>query len=292
MDLKRKHSEKCVSFADSKPDIFYYTQCTFSSHSDFIRDSHKRTALEKVVFKHPKSQLDHVRTLISFWRRRDISIVLGNLGRQPFLLCYYLDLCFSHEETIKIACNWNLSLEYQAKNCKNVDFLIYVEPHFGFTVHKDPTVKHLILLTSHMNLCYWGKEEVDYYFLHLSSIDTSKCVEPHLQNFTVFQPPIFHTQVQQTVLPQAVLLDVTGSKTAHEAYLRLLTGREIIRNKSFNILLNPRDVAILKINLHYHRKRIHDLWVKGHWKLLQNEDPLNKDTMWMDSFLYNFLYNL
>lgn len=289
MALKRKKSEKFVSFADSKNEIVYYTEKSTSKDLDFIRESHRRTALEKIIFKHPKSQLQHVRNLISFWRSRDISIVFGNLGRQPFLLNYYLDLCFSFEETVKVQCNWDLSLEYQCNKTKNIDFLFIVEPYFGFTVHKDPTVKHLIILTSHMNLCYWGKQRIDYYYLNLSNINTSRFPDPHLKNFKVLKPPIFHKQVQQDALPQSILLDVSDSKTAHEAYLRVLTGREMIHNNLFNLYLNPRDEAILKINLHYHRKRIQELWASGSWKILQDRDPINEDSLMMGSFLYNFL---
>lgn len=289
MSLKRKKYEKFVSFADSKNEIVYYTEKNTSKTLDFIRESHRRTALEKIIFKHPKSQLQHMRNLISFWRSRDISIVFGNLGRQPFLLNYYLDLCFSFEETVKLQCNWDLSLEYQSNKCKNIDFLIIVEPYFGFTVHKYPTVKHLIILTSHMNLCYWGKEEIDYYYLHLSNINISRLPDPHLKNYKVLKPPVFHKQVQPDALPQSILLDVSDSKTAHEAYLRLLTGREMIHNNPFNLHLNPRDETILKINLHYHRKRIQELGASGSWKILQDRDPINEDSLMMDSFLYNFL---
>lgn len=289
MALKRKNIEKFVSFADSEAEIFYYTQTPTSGNSDFIRESHRRTALEKVILKHPKSQLDHVRNLISLWRSREISIVFGNLGRQPFLLNYYLDLCFSFEETVIVQCNWNLSLEYQTNKCQNIDFLIHVEPYFGFTVHKDPTVKHLIILTSHINLCYWGKQEIDYYYLYFSNINILKPPDTHLKDCTVFKPPIFHQQVQQNTLPRTVLLDVSDSKTAHEAYLRLLTGREMIHKRPFNLYLNPRDEIILKVNLHYHKKRVEQLWASGRWKIHQNKGPITKDSLLMDSFLYNFL---
>lgn len=291
MALKRKKPEKAVSFADSKNETFFYTQETTSRDLDGVRASHTRTALEKIIFKHPKSQLQHVRNLISFWRTQNISIVFGNLGRQPFLLNYYLDLCFSFEETVKVQCKWNLSLEYQRNQHTNVDFLFIVEPYFGFTVIKDPCVKHLIILTSHMNLCYWGKEEIDYYYLHLSTINTSRQPDPHLKHYKVLKPPIFHKQVQQDFLPQPVLLDVSNCKTAHEAYLRLLTGREMIHNNPFNLHLNPRDESILKINLHYHRKRIQELWASGRWKIQQEKNPFNEDSGMMDSFLYNFLNN-
>ena len=258
--------KKSVRF-DPYKEIFHYSEEP-QSKSHFIRESHKRMKLERCLLRYPSSELNRLCQFIAVWRNRDISIVLGNLGRQPHLLNYYLDMCFHPEETIKVNCDYDLSIDYQTQDEKEADFLIRVEPYLGYTVRKDPSVKHLVVLTSHLSLCYWGGEiESDY--LYLSNIDVSRPPDFNLQPAGLFKPPLFHQRVYGENLPDTVLLDVSDSKTAHEAYLRLLTGREIIGKRPFTIRATERDKAILKVNL--------KIWAE--------------DTMKELIFLYNWLNN-
>lgn len=307
MTLKRKRSvEKKVSFSNTKPPVFHYLRFNpqHSLSSDSIRASHQRSTLERLLFKHPKSQLNPIRQFVSLWKQRDFSIVWGHLGRQLYLLRYYLDLCLSADETVKIVCDWDLSYVFDddyptQKQYMNppqvVDFLIRVEPPFGFTIQKDPAAKHVIVLTSHLLLCYWGPEEaLDYFYLPLSNRNLFTLPDPHLETCQLFKPPLFHTQVPPKVCQrqkEAVLLDVSEAQTAHEAYLRLLTGREMLdKDQSFNIRLHPEDNSLLKMNLNHHRQRVQALWQERRWQFLPNKiPPMNMDNLWMDTFLYYFL---
>lgn len=293
MALKRKRSEKHVSFSDSKPPVFYYTHPKPSSEAshDFIRASHQRTAFERAVLKHPKAQLNRVRHFVALWKWRDLSIVWGHLGRQPYLLHYYLDLCFGSNDTVKVVCDWDFSFDSSEE--EEVDFLIRVEPPFGFTVQKEPKAKHVIFFTSHLVLCYWGPEAaLDYYYLPLSSRSASTLPDPHLEASHVFQPPPFHTEVlpdECSRQQEPVLLDVSKAQTVHEAYLRLLTGREMLGpDQPFNLRLHPKDTSLLKINLDTHRQRVQALWDQKRWHFT-NKTPQNVDNLWMDTFLYHYL---
>ena len=228
--------------------IFYYSCESDFRDTDFIRESNHRKRVEEYLIKYPTSELEQIKQLIALWRNKDISIVLGNLGRQPYLLNYYLDLCFGPEEIIKVICDWNISMDYQSESEKDADFLFRVEPYFGYTVHKDPSVKHLIILTSHLSLCCWG-DKIKPNYLYLSNMDISRLPDPHLQPTGSFKPLIFHEQIYDRNLPDKVLLDVSDSKTAHEAYLRLLTGRDIIGKKSYVIYMKERHKTIIRKNI-------------------------------------------
>lgn len=219
---------KHVHFDSSKDSIVHY-DASDDCNVEQVHESCKRSCRERSVLDQPKTQLDKMYKLVDSWRKQPISIVFGNLGRQPHLLQYYLDMCFGSEEEIKIFCKWNPS---QRKRSKNTDFLIHIEPYFGCTVYKDPSVKHLVILTSHLNLNCWGRIKFDYLQLSNSAIAQPSLNEP--KHCDPFKPPIFHTDPVQ-MESEEILLDVSESKSACEAYLRLLTGREIIRNRPFKM---------------------------------------------------------
>lgn len=258
---------KSVHFSNDEKVVHYYED---NQSFPSLVPSMQRTCLEKAFLKKPNTELENMRNLISSWRENDISIVFGNIGRQPALLNYYLDLCFTHEDDIIIQCPWEIQSEYQKKRIRKTDFLIYVEPAFGFTVHKYYSVKHLVILTSHLDLSLNDEDDTRFYQLHLSNDRIENFPDSTLTEYEVFVPPIFHEKLHLD-LPDKILLDVTCSKSAHEAYLRLLTGREIIRKKPFNIKMNERDGQYLKGCLRRSKERVKKYW---------NE-------LWMDSIYWN-----
>lgn len=258
---------KSVHFSKDERVVHYYDgEQSFIS----LMPSMQRQCLEKAFLQKPYTELECMQNLISCWRKNDISIVFGNLGRQPALLNYYLDLCFTHADDIIIKCSWKIPSEYQKKRIKKTDFLIYIEPPFGFTVHKYHSVKHLVILTSHLDLSLNEDDGMQFYQLHLSNDKTENLPDPTLTDYEVFVPPIFHEKLYLD-LPDKVLLDVTCSKSAHEAYLRLLTGREIIRKKPFTIQMNERDSEYLKDCLRRSKERVKKFW----------------NDLWMDSIYWN-----
>lgn len=272
--------KKNVSFADDDaPNIIYEYERPQSPPTDAecVRESAERSSLEKSIIERPYTHLERMHSLIASWRTRDISVVFGNLGRQPFLLNYYLEICFGNEDRIKIVCESQLSSDYQTQDDTDADFLILVEPYFGFSIQKHPTVKHLVILTSHLSLHYWGTDTIEYDYLYLTDSAIPNLHDPHLQDCTPFKPPVFHLQVQKDVLPETVLLDVSGSKTAREAYLRVLTGRDIIQNKPFKIQMDERDQVIIKVALRITREKWLELF------------KAQGDNCSMGYFLYKYL---
>lgn len=222
---------------------YYDDMNTFDS--SWRHESSHRKRMETSVIEKPYTELSRLRRYISSWRKHDVCIVFGNLGRQPYLLNYYLDMCFSHEEEVSLTCRWKLQSHYQIEDVENdVDFLFLVEPPFGQTITRPPRVKHLIVLTSHFNL-FTSDRDRKYYHLHLN--DKKQNVPPNsdLREGEEFKPPIFHEQTKDSVPEGPIFLDVRNSKSANEAYLRLLTGKEMIRRRPYKILMDSRDRDIL-----------------------------------------------
>lgn len=230
-----------------------------SFDSDFFRKSYNRSIMEKITLQSPKRELTQVNKLISSWRNQEISIVFGNLGRQPYLLDYYLDLCFSHEEKVGIKCQWKIPSNYQDED--HSDFLILIEPYFESGILKPESVKHLVVLTSHLSLNY--SSDAELYYLHLSGNKHENLPDPTLEDCKSFKPPKFHAKLYQS-LPNMVLLDVTAAKNAHQAYLKILTGKEIIRNRPFKIAIdNQTRLNILPhIEITKRRSKWSDPWIE------------------------------
>jgi hypothetical protein len=214
--------------------------------SEFHRKSDKRGELEKMIHHKVDKELKYVKSIMQSWRDYDVNVVFGNLGRQPYLLDYFLDLCFSHEETIQVHCDFDIPSNYNVSYAKHIDFLIIIEPFFGYSVQKSPHVEHIIVLCSHMSLNL--PKRTKFRFLHLSSFKHQSVPEPEIKNAIHFKPPMFHLN-QICLQNEAICLDVTKSETAHEAYLRILTGREVCGKNRVMILINQRDQEILRDHL-------------------------------------------
>lgn len=91
--FKGNHYGKiCPCFSKDEAVVHYYNEKeSFPS----LIPSMQRTNLEKAFLRKPHTELE--RNLISSWKKNDIFIVLGKLGRQPSLLNYYLDLLCQRE---------------------------------------------------------------------------------------------------------------------------------------------------------------------------------------------------
>lgn len=237
----------------------HYYEGVDSFDSDCMRQSSHRRLVEGSVFRSPSTEIDRLRRVISSWREHDTSIVFGNLGRQPYLLDFYLDMCFSHREEVSVECRWKLQSPYQIESLeKEVDFLFLVEPNFGDAIRKPERAKRLVVLTSHLSLSA-SDHDKRYYSLHLTSKRKYDPPRSDLREGTVFKPPIFHEQRIDSLPDEPVFLDVRGSKSANEAYLRLLTGKEMIGKRPYKILMDDRDREILKRILPETERKIKNL---------------------------------
>lgn len=239
-----------------------------------IRISTDRSRLEKMICPDFRNERDYVESIFKLWREHPISFVFGNLGRQPHLLNYYLDLCFHYNEVIQVQCHFENYPSNYKSNHSMIDFLIIVEPYFGYSIVKPSNVKHLIVLSSHVCLNFYIHPQS--FFLHLSSFKNQSIPVSHLENAVNFIPPIFHIEYFD-LTDKFICVDVTKSKTAHEAYMRILTGREICKDASVCIKIKKDFKNILQQQLaktkHEIQKFRDDKWISRiYWDLFSQDN--------------------
>ncbi|GFW79313.1 uncharacterized protein TNCV_2477201 [Trichonephila clavipes] len=122
------------------------------------------------------------------------------------------------QESVVVIANWEIHSPYQVNApISYVEFMILVEPYFVYAVHKPSYVKHLIVFTSHLSL-FLPSCQVKR--LHVGAPASDICPIFSSDPATVLPPPIFHEgKANQVLLKGIVQLDVTQSKSAHEAFL-------------------------------------------------------------------------
>lgn len=229
------------------------------TQGDWQRQSVMRSTIEKITCQSPETELQRMCDLIASWRQQSVTILLGNLGRNPFLLQFYLDLCFNHTENVKIQCFEEILPDYQIKKVKEpLDFLFIIEPYFGFHIYKHHSVKHTVVLTSHLSLYITGKAR--FYNLQLFNKQYPRHFQAPSPDFELIKPLPFHLKTFSAIQKEAVILDVTSSRSAHEAYLRLLTGLEMIGGLYFRVKINQREREIIQLHIKKCQNRAELLW--------------------------------
>ena len=153
------------------------------------------------------------------------TIIFGNLGRNPLMVTYFLDLIFESNEKVCILTQWNWNTPYSS-TAGQFDFLVIIEPCFDACIISHPNVKHLIVLTSHLSL-KWPSTSL-LLTLHVGDFTSL----PSAERGVVFTPPLYH-QEKNYNLPNETIIDVTHYSSEHNAYLGLLTGIELTREKLY-----------------------------------------------------------
>lgn len=236
---------KQVRFSSDSPQRYTYDNESNKDGPTFhetYRESLQRKHLETQLLSNPHSEMARLQDLFESSRHFDVTLVFGNLGRHPHLLNYFLDFCFTASDTIGVIYKSFQPEEcpYQVSETSNLNFLFIVEPEFGYTVSKPAGVDHVIVLSSHLYL--WSpryREQVR--LLHLG---TTILRESMLKVEKTWKPPMFCNK--EIMNNSRVKLDVTFCKSAHEAYLRLLTGRQILRYRQIPAIVSPQTLQVLQ----------------------------------------------
>lgn len=190
-----------------------------------------------------------IQKLFASFNGDDFTIIFGNLGRHPALLDHYIkaNLCFDRDTKIVLTCTQKgYSSEFWVKEIPQdaVDYLFIVEPYFGYTVHRHLNVRHLIVLTSH--LCMTIPTRAKLRTFYLSAFANSTMPELDMRECVSWKPPLFHRDGPEIKKSGPVLMDVSEAKTVHEAFLRALTGYEMIRGRLFSFRMNEYQKVILR----------------------------------------------
>ncbi|GBN13095.1 hypothetical protein AVEN_257678-1 [Araneus ventricosus] len=251
---------------DLDPIYYYYKPSendSSGSYRQVLQDSINRAYGEYAFLKtRPQTQLDIHSQVFEECRKHDITVIFGNLGRNPFLLTYFLDFAFTSQESVGLFSEWDVDSPYQIKPpFPTLDFLFIIEPYFGYSVVKLPHVKHLVVMTSHLVLnlpsCHMTK-------LYLTPPhEILPCSSSSSVSFT---PPVFHDgKINQIPPKMRVNVDVTDVKSAHEAYLRFLTGREMASDRLITVQMSPRNHKHICKNIEKSREKAVILGWREDW---------------------------
>lgn len=237
--------------ASSKRVNFNETINTFSYPGEpFLDNPDLQNATDRLRTErqhgNPLTELDKVRHLFQKCRDHDMMIVYGNLGRNPILLTYFLDLCFAANESVGVLAPWSqydTPYKCNSKKASHLDYAFVIEPYFG--KHLVKFANHVIVLTSHLSLTYPPSTPV--YSLHVGRVHQEE-PEQVPPKGSAFVPPPFH-QNKLFHLKIWTHLDVHNARSAHDAFMRLLTGRELIPEGPFTLDVSPRDDKMIRWHL-------------------------------------------
>ena len=227
-----------VSF-NCLPSILYYLPDA-KSNVNHLQSSFDRSWAESKSLgtQRPHFVFQESRHIFELCKTNDTTIIFGNLGRNPLMITYFLDLIFTSNETVGILTQWSWDTPYSTK-AGYYDFLIIIEPCFGDCIYSHPNVKHLIVLTSHLSL-KWPSNSL-LLALHIGDFTS---LPSDIKGVT-FNPPMYH-QEKNYNLPNKTIIDVTQFTSDHNAYLGLLTGIELSREKLFKCKLLNCQSKVLK----------------------------------------------
>lgn len=232
-----------VTFSD-EIQVFTYPSC----YQERETDACDRWRIERgSLLQSPSTEFHRVRHTFEMCRAHKVTILFGNLGRNPLLVTYFLDLIFSHCETVGIQTPWPWKTPYRARK-EPLDYVFCVEPCFGFSISPVHHAKHLIVLTSHLSLRWPGRSYVAPLFVGEPIRQLPSALET--VKGPLIRPPLYHSQDSVRTLPEQVVLDVSRARSAHEAYLRVLTGRELARRTTrYACQMTQRNVDMIRFHV-------------------------------------------
>lgn len=258
-------NSKRVRFSTVIHRHIYENEISDIHSSNDRQNSLRRRHCETLMVRKPS--LNQVQDVFDQCRIHPISIVFGNMGRQPRLLDYYLDLYFTSSETVGVKAQWPTGSPYEIEKSTEstiseaeVDFLFVLEPYFGYTIVKPTRVAHLVVFSSH--LCLVSPNTCERYFF-LQVAPHHRIAIPTELSYTVpWTPPVFYddSSSQMPMQPKHVMIDVTSARCAHEAYLRCLTGRELLSDRPHSIDIKKEHQETLNRQLERSRNAVTGRW--------------------------------
>lgn len=186
-----------------------------------------RFRMESILDFDPKMFLPRIQKLFESCASNEVTVVYGNLGRHPYLLTYFVDLCF--DENVSFECRWDTHSPYQ--DGQKSTTVIRLEPDFDETVSVPSHARRLIVFSSHAAFRVVGRENYKMMTCHFGQCKVPRCTTG--KHDVSFEPDALH--VERKRIPDrscVVQVDVSNSKTLNESYLKLLNAFELLRNHS------------------------------------------------------------
>lgn len=169
-----------------------------------------------------------------------VTVVLGNMGRRPYLIRYYLEVYHREGGDIRLVL---ADEEDEETVC---EMLVWLEPSFGETIVKPAYCRFLLVFSSHLFLSYGRNVRVVAHHIGPSYIRddlNSKRQEPFLESpdpsaEILLVPKPFHDRL----LPEwnntfyyNVCVDLTSFSTTHRVFLALLNAYDFLRLYHYKI---------------------------------------------------------
>lgn len=253
---------------DVLPVLHCYAKDEDDSENSYVQDGMDRLRAERITIRHRKSHLNTALTLFKKFKDAEITILFGNLGRHPLVLNYLLDFGFTAEESVGVLTPWNTECPYKVNlPLPSLDYLFIVEPYFGASISKLENVKHVIVLSSHLNLQY------DPSSCALENFQVGYPPEPLVYSTQrvarhIFNAPAFHNgKANQIPNKSCIHIDIENAKNAHEAYLRLLTAKELFTGRPVTVTIgmSPRNEQHIKFQMRVTREKVKELGWRKKW---------------------------
>lgn len=228
--LRNGNCEKKVTFS-KLVNVFIYNPESRNEVAEHFSDTQRNEP--NIIDKHYyKSK---VFEMFDETLEKGILIVLGNLGRHPYLLEYYLDVYFDSTKIVHICSSWwnniNMDLTYQDDKSP-CDMLIILEP-LSYSIIKEATyAKSILVLTSFpyanptnypIKSLYLGNYQNVLKILGLHTNDENS----DIYHFT---PQLFCNSRIPFFNEPNVLMKISHYQSKNELYLYILNMIDLISN--------------------------------------------------------------
>lgn len=228
--LYKENCEKKVTFSNLVK-VFTFNSEPKNEMIEYFPDIQRNepNIIDKHYYKSKVFEIFH-ETL-----EKGILIVLGNLGRHPYLLEYYLDIYFNSTEIVHICSSWwnNINIDLNYRDDKShCDMLIILEPLSYKIINEITYAKSILVLTSFpynnpanypIKSLYLGNYRNVLKILRLYTHDKNS----DIYHFT---PQLFCNSRIPFFNEPNVLMKISHYQSKNELYLYILNMIDLISN--------------------------------------------------------------
>lgn len=245
MEKIKRPSIKILEF---EPDVTIYSYYKFSEKGSSDYESKFRIKGETFLNCKPRNELLKFQNLLKSVKQQKMAIIFGNLGRHIQLLTFFMDFCFQHDDVVAVVSKWKTNSPYQCDMQFDCDVLFLIEPSFKECLNVcDFNAKHVIVLTSHLNLIVSKDTPILYY--QIGNPEQYKCLAILPTKAVRFIPPVLYDSkldLFKGKTQQPICIKLTKCESVHETYLRLLTGKEMVGSNPYYVQMSKDHRSFLK----------------------------------------------
>lgn len=228
--LNKENSKRKVTFS-KLVNVFTYNSESRNEMYECISDVQRNEPdiIDKHYYKSKIFEIFHESM------EKGILIVLGNLGRHPYLLEYYLDIYFDSTQIVHIHSFWwdSINIDVNYRDDESVcDLLILLEPFSYDMINKINYAKSILVLTSFQ---YYNPAKYPTKSLYLGNYQNILKIlrlYTHVQNSNsyYFTPQLFCNYRIPFFNEPNVLMKISPTQSKNEIFLYILNMIDFISN--------------------------------------------------------------